>query len=177
MSRRIKSFDKAVRPPIGRRRELWDTSIFLFLISFVGYILTTPPPAISTALAAPLVIVTETELGWIVAAASLAGIVASYWDHRDHRVNERILELGYRMPRIAAWFMMANFLMGILTILIDGMTIHIPFTDWSFPLDLIKPDLTAEETKSSLRSGFLYALIFGWAARRLGRDNRAWWER
>lgn len=142
-------------PPSGRSYELFDTSLFLFGFAMVGYVLTTPPIALTTALSAPLVVVSEEELGWALAVASLIGIVLSYFPE--------YLRLGYLLPRVASAFMTLNFLLALATITLDCLLDN--FGHGFLP--------AAVDHTNTLRVSFLYALIFGWATRRLSRDDAA----
>lgn len=139
-------------PARGSAYELFDTSVFLFLFAVVGYIVTEPPAGVALSLSAPLHVVTENQLGTVLAVAAAVGIVCSYMP--DY------LALGYLLTRIAAAFMTINFLVALTILAVNGVALCLG--DGFLPAGV--------DFERVARSAFLYALIFGWVTRRLSRD-------
>ncbi len=90
-------------PPHGPRYELFDSSVLLLVLGLVGYVLTDPPPNTERTLLV-LRFITETQLGIVLVAAAVFGLVCSY--------TTRWLRYGYTATIAATGALSLYFLVG-----------------------------------------------------------------
>lgn len=89
-------------PRHGRPYELFDTSVLLLMLGFLGYVLTVPVVALEVL--PPLRFITEIQLGFVVTVCAIVAIVCSYF--------QRFLTIGYTVAIFGSTLMCANFLIG-----------------------------------------------------------------
>lgn len=94
-------------PKSGPAYELFDTSVMLFVLGLIGYVLTKPVPNTVNTLHAPLIFLTEHQLGLIVTAAALTGLVTAYWT--------KFIRVGYTTMITATLTISACFAWGWIT--------------------------------------------------------------
>lgn len=93
-------------PRAGVQYELFDCSVLLLVLGFVGYVLTDPPSNTDKALEAPFLLLDQQIWGALLTICAIVGIVGSYWS--------KALSVGYRVVTWACLFWSGSFFYGLL---------------------------------------------------------------
>lgn len=91
-------------PPTGPGYELFDYSGLLLVLGLVGYVLSDPPANTAATLQAPLRVFSEMQLGSMMTAAAVFGLVTSYFP--------RWMRWGYIATISTTGALSLNFLVG-----------------------------------------------------------------
>lgn len=95
---------RRLAPPSGRAYELFDCSVLLLVLWFVGYVLTTPTSNQEAALAGPYLFLPSTVWGAVMTLCAVVGIVCSY--------TKTKVGFGYVVTIAASGFWAALFAVG-----------------------------------------------------------------